>query len=369
MMAAKKKQSKGDELAAIERLAGSWSNWKQPAEALERVKAVPTIFPMLDVATRVGGWPIERVGLIHGPSNEGKSLMLLGLGLSFLKRGHLFGFVDAEFTTPIEWVEQLMGDYAKNPGFVACRPRSYENTIEAVREAVRGVAAAREAGDIPEETSMLLGIDSLEKLVPENFLEKMQAEEVKNGADGANGRAGMILANMHKAWLKELVPLLYFTKTALVFIARESANVNAQKFERTWKVAGGASPYYDSSLVARVTRGFVKDGEKVECERHAVRIYKTKVGAKADKYVDAAFHSFTDPPRFDLARDVLEMAVACGVLKKTGAKIERPATGEVLGIGAAKAAAELRNNPQLLAELEAEVRGSYQPDEGVEEAA
>lgn len=357
------------QLAAIEAVADKFSKWKPAAEALELVRSVPTIFPMFDAATRVGGLPIERVTLVHGPSSEGKTMFVLGLGLSFLKRGHFFGMVDAEFTTPIDWCRSLMGEEADNPGFRAIRPSSYEETVSAVREFVGGIADARKAKLIPEDTTALLAVDSLDKLVPENLLEKMQAEAVKDGVDGLKGMAGMISANMHKAWLKELTPLLYFTRTALVFIARESSNVGAGKWEQKWKVVGGASPFYDSSLACRVTRGFVKDGDKIECERHGVRIYKTKVGAKSDRYVDAAFHSFSDPPRFDLARDALEMGIASGSLEKSGGKITTADDGEVLGMSAAKAAQALRDNPeQLERALAAAVKGYQAPEEALEAA-
>ena len=50
------------------------------------MRAVPTIFPQYDRATRVGGHPIERWTTVHGPSNHGKTTFLHGLGASFLQR-------------------------------------------------------------------------------------------------------------------------------------------------------------------------------------------------------------------------------------------------------------------------------------------
>jgi hypothetical protein len=63
-----------EHLKAMEAIAAKCGAWKPAQEVLVPVRAVPTIFPSLDIVTRVGGWPIERFSLIHGPSNEGKAL-------------------------------------------------------------------------------------------------------------------------------------------------------------------------------------------------------------------------------------------------------------------------------------------------------
>src|SRR5205814_10673608 len=68
--------------------------------------AVPTRFIQFDHSTRVGGLPIERFMLMHGPSGLGKTEMAIGLEDSFLERDHFVFHVDSERTTPITWAEQ-----------------------------------------------------------------------------------------------------------------------------------------------------------------------------------------------------------------------------------------------------------------------
>lgn len=46
---------------------------RRAVDALLEVSAVPTRFVQFDWASRVGGWPLRRVAVVHGPSNEGKA--------------------------------------------------------------------------------------------------------------------------------------------------------------------------------------------------------------------------------------------------------------------------------------------------------
>ncbi len=373
-----------ERLAAMETVAKRFSGFQRPSSVLTRVRSVPTIFPQYDVATRVGGHPIERVTLVHGPSNEGKTIHVLGLELSFLKRDHFVGHVDAEFTTSIDWIEELMGEHANHPGFVAMRPESFETTRDQVKNFAETIGNAREKGEIDKDTSAICVVDSIRKLVPERLMEALQKEASEVGIDGMSGRGAQYRAALLAQWMDEIVPLLFHTKTALVLIARETERPGATKYEPQWVIGGGRAPFYEASLVSRITHSFVKEGPKdspqIVGERHQVRIWKTKVGGKEGRYVDAYFHTsngVVSPEGFDPARDVLEMAVASGLVEKQSKSGEKdkgnfyvsPKSGEMLGNGEAKALSYLRATPDTLARLEAECRAAYQAPEGDSDAA
>src|SRR5690606_8630504 len=89
-----------DRSKAMAAVANDLKEFRPAAEVLRHIESVPTIFPQYDAAVRVGGHPISRFTLIHGPSNEGKTVFTQGLGRSFLERGHFFALADAERTTP-----------------------------------------------------------------------------------------------------------------------------------------------------------------------------------------------------------------------------------------------------------------------------
>lgn len=318
-------------LAALASLTENSASFRPAREELRRVIAVPTIFPQVDHATRVGGWPTQRVGVVHGESGHGKTAFCNGVGLSFLKRGHLYALVDAEMTTPITWLEQMFGAYADDPAFIALRPKSYEQTVDAVRGIAENLTKLRHAKKVPAETSCLFVIDSIRKLVPEDIQErirKMGAEGEKGSVDGFSGAAGRMRAALNAAWLDELVPLMYRTGCAIIFIARESEDPTAtardKQFGSDWKMTGGKSLEFDSSIIARIGRaGYLYNGTKDEKgemvgERHLVEIRKTKVAAKQDRVAKAYFHTSNGRESsvgFDVARDLLELGTRVGVVK------------------------------------------------------
>lgn len=360
-----------DRLQRMQAVASRFGAWRPAAEVLTKVRAVPTCFPQIDRATRVGGWPIERIATVHGPSNHGKTAFCHGLGLSFLERGHYYGFIDAEFTTPEQWLADLMGRHAKHPGFVALRPQSFEQTVDEVRRFVETIGEARTKGDIEPDTSALIVVDSIRKLIPERLLEKIMKEGAtgkKGSIDGMSGRGAMYKAALQSQWLDELVPLMAQTGAGIVIITREADDPNADArdlmYDTAWKVQGSKALVYDASLVVRITRDeWVKEGPKddpiIVGEKHRARIWKTKIGGKEDKHVDAYFHTsngVAGPIGFDRARDVFQLGIEHNVIEQKGAYYSL-ASGEKLGQGETKAIAALRD--KHLAAVEQEVRALF----------
>lgn len=324
------------EAKAFAEIAAKSKSFRPAREVLRRVRAVPTIFPWLNWKTRVGGWPIDRVATIHGPSGFGKSLCAMGLGLSFVRREHMFFLCDAENTTPHNWTETLMGDYADDPRFLAMRPKSYEQAVDGVRRGAEGLAEAREKGRVAPDTTALFVIDSIRKLVPEDIqarIKKMGAQGAEGSVDGFSGAAGRMRAALNAAWLDELVPLMGHTGCGIVFVGREAedpmASARDKQFGKDWKLTGGKALFFDSSMVMRVSRASMvfegcEDNKVAVGEKHVVEIHKTKVSARQDRVETAYFHTSNGakhPEGFDRARDVLTLADELGLLKKSGSWI------------------------------------------------
>jgi recombination protein RecA len=348
-----------DRMKALEAVAADFKSWRPAREALERVRSVRTIFPQINAGTRVGGWPIQRITVVHGESNHGKTAFVHGLGLSFLLAGHYYAYIDAEMTTPADWVEKLMGRMAESPAFRAMRPRSYEETVDAVRAFVETIATARLKGRLPADTSALIAVDSLRKLVPRRLMDKILKEGAgskKGSVDGMSGMAARYKAALNSAWLDELVPLMAHTNTAMVIVGREAENDDP--FSEDWKLTGGKGLQYDSSLTCRVERGaWVKRGDEVVGERLRVRIRKTKIAGKDNKIVDCYVHLSNGvmiPEGFDRARDVFELALKCGAIEQKGSWFSSCDTGESWQ-GENAAVLALTEDREGLARMEAEV--------------
>jgi recombination protein RecA len=368
---------KSPQAKALEAVAERFSAFRPAREALRVVRAVPTRFPQVDHALRVNGWPIECFTLIHGPSGDGKTEFAIGLEDSFLARDHFAFHIDAERTTPITWVEQLMGARAMHPRFFAVRPESYEATIADVRNFLNALVAAKEAEEISEDTSALVVVDSLRKLVPANLMKEIleseaEAKDVKGGRD----RSAQLQAKMNAAWMDELVPLLERAGAGFVAIAREmqdpDADMWAKKFGTDYKIAGGGAIYYDASVVARVERvGWIGEGEgkdrKTYGERRRVTIRKTKVAGKEDRTAVAHFHSSNGvlvPAGFDQQRDVLEMAKRFAIVDQKGSWFTFE--GERVGNGEHNAVRRLHEDAPLFDRLHTAVRSAFEKYEPVE---
>lgn len=346
-------------LKALSDVADEFKSWGPGREVLTPVRSVPTVFPQFDVATRVKGLPIQRVNLVHGPSNHGKTVFLLGLGRSFLERNHFYFHVDAEMTTPEPWVVENLREFSTRATFRAIRPRNYEETADAVRSACTTLEKLRAGGHIPEDTTALFGIDSLQKLIPKDYLAKLSAaakDGEKKGIDPYKGRGGMIQAAMNSGWMKELIPLMYHCNAGIVILTREAQNTEAQgMFDRDWKVGGGSGVYYDSSLVIRITRdGWVEKGSEgnkvVIGERHLVQVMKTKVGHKDAKVSRCYFHTSNGqliPAGLDTARDVLELGLRAKTVTKVGNTLY-DSDGIVFGNSMNQAVENLTADPERL---------------------
>lgn len=322
---------KNDRFKALAAVAKQFNGAKPAREVLSVVRAMPTLFVQLDHATRVGGLPIERVMTAHGPSNHGKTLMAAGLGISFLRNDSFFHLIDAERTTPITWMEQLYPGISEHPGFTADRPETYEEAVANVRQWATAIGEAKAKGRIPAHTTGLAVVDSVRKLVPQNFFAKIAKDQDDKGSvDGFGGRAAQMKAALNAAWLDELVGLLEQTGTAMLFITREDEQTEGTGMfaKKVVKVGGGRALIYDASLVIRIEREKwltigkrEEKNEKIIGERHRVTITKTKVGGKDGKTTVCHFHSSNGtitPTGFDRARDVLDLAMRFEVVQSKG---------------------------------------------------
>ena len=363
-----------DKLAAV---AKDFDAWRPAREVLRNVEAVPTRFIQFDAATGVGGFPIARVALLFGPSSQGKTEYALGVGSSFVERGHFFGLIDAERTTPPEWIGKL--GLRDQPNFVALPVTTYEAAVGAVRNFCETIAENREKRRIPQDTSGIVVIDSIRKLVPKDLFAKIQREFGsgkfgRNGIDGVGGRAAQMKAALNSAWMDELVPLLAETRCAVLILAREDIDPDDEYAERP-KVGGGRALYYDSSMAIRSTSSplFLEgsdDKKHFSGERHTLSIRKTKVGKKIQKFPYANYFTSNGaqaPEGFWPERDLYEIALECGIITLRGSW--GTFDGSRIGNGLVGILKRLSEDRELFARIEKAVRDTFKPAASSPDAA
>jgi hypothetical protein len=275
--------------------------------------------------------------------------------------------LDIEQTTAFSFAASMMGDCARLPIFRASRQASYETTRNEVRRFCDVIGEARAKKAVPENTTALIAIDSLKKLLPDKLWDALDKEvgkpkrgrdgkeEVQYGIDGMNGAAGRFKAAFNGAWLDELGPLLKQTGVGMVIIAREK--VEKTMFGENVTLGGGNNLFFDSAFVTRIVckRQIVDSeggaGATLYGEQHEVEVYKTKIAGKRTRWPTAYFHTSTGaldgvPLGFDAARDYLETAKHLEVIDPKDAY--NSLDGDKLGHGANQAVKRLYADAKVL---------------------
>lgn len=343
---------------AYDKLAAMFSDLEPASDILKKVVVVPTLLPQMDHALRIGGLPLQRTTIVHGPTHEGKSSLCLVLIASFLARKHMGCLIDAERTTTIDWVRGMVGKLADDKvRFKAGRPDTYEETILMVRKWLKALRTAREEGLVDEDTGGILVVDSLRKLMPEGELEMIMGEK-----DATAGRSGQRRAQMNAAWFDELVPMLDHAMAAAVVIAREmedtSGDVWAKRMGMDWKLGGGKSVGFEAAVAMRVMRqSYTKRGDEIVGERHKVMVWKNKCAGKDGRNTLWYFHTSNGvdcPEGHDPIRDYAELGEKLGLSPDGSSFAGTKFRGRDAMIKA------LREKPEMMAELEKQVRANME---------
>lgn len=363
----------GDITALADRFAAA--GWRRAGQVLRDVRAVPTRFIQYDCENGIGGHPTGLVVTLHGPSNEGKSKFLLGLGASLIERGHIFGLADAERTTSPQFTRLCMGRHADSERFLALPVGSYEQVRDGCRRFCETIAEGRIRGELPPDTVGVFGVDSVRKLMPKKLWDEMQkamaADDAaskpkpkfgrKQAGPKLGNRANQIKAQFNAIWLDELVPLLADTQCGAVLIAREYKRADGGMFDDDFVVGGGDAINYDSSIRIRVVRSFIREGEgetsRVVGERHRLEIRKTKVAGKRQAVPVAYFHTSNGtawPEGWDRPRDVLELGESAGMIQVSGSWYSWEK--KRLGQGKLNTLKRMHTDPDLLDAIERDIR-------------
>lgn len=334
--------------------------WQKAADAFDKIVAVSTIFPDFNRATRVGGLPVNRMHTIHGETHGGKTAFVIGLLKSFLDGGHVAGYVDAEHSTPQEFLAELVGELQRQPNFFGKRPRTYEDTIDAVDEFLEMMSDLRKKN--PNIYSICV-IDSINKLTPEREMRNVLKD---GGEEVSKGHGGRYRAAVNQAWLNHLSPLLTAAGCAMVFIAQERDAGDGELWEADGgvQIKGGQALKFDASMLIRVSKSMATRDTTTASDKskgvvvgfaHRVRIYKSKVSHMDGAYSDCVFHFSNGkltPAGFDLARDAVTTARALGLVKSSGSWMSWQ---KRRWQGMQKAVQWLGRNPNVLQELVADI--------------
>lgn len=291
------------------------------------IGVIPTGALPLDAALGIGGVPRGRVVEIYGPESSGKTTLALHILAEAQALGGIVAFIDAEHALDPVYAARLGVDIDE---VLISQPDTGEQALEICDMLVRSGAID------------CVVIDSVAALVPRAEIEG----EIGDTTVGLQARL------MSQA-LRKLAGSLSKSNTTCIFInqLREKIGVMFGNPETT---TGGRALKFFSSVRIDVRRcDYVKINGETVGNRVRAKVVKNKV---APPFRQAEFDLMYGEG-ISKTGCILDMAVECGVAKKSGAWFTYGE--ERLGQGREAAKRTLKENPDLRDELEAKVREEY----------
>ena len=326
-----KKKALDAALLQIEKQYGKGAVMKLGDPSVQmNIETIPTGSLSLDIALGLGGIPKGRIIEIYGPESSGKTTVTLHMIAEVQKRGGIAGFIDAEHA--------LDPVYAKNIGvdidnLYISQPDSGEQALEIAETMVRSGAID------------IVVVDSVAALVPKAEID----------GDMGDSHVGLHARLMSQA-LRKLTAVISKSNCAVVFInqLREKVGIMFGNPETT--TGGRALKFYASvRMDVRRIESLKQSGEVIG-NRTRIRIVKNKI---APPFKEAEFDIMFGKG-ISYVGDVLDLAAKCDVINKSGAWYNYK--GNKIGQGRENAKAYLTAHPELLEEIDRQVREYYHLD-------
>ncbi len=314
-------------MGQIEKQFGKGSVMKLGEYKAMEVEAIPTGALTLDVALGIGGIPKGRIIEIYGPESSGKTTLALHAVAEAQKAGGVAAFIDAEHALDPAYSKKLGVDI---DNLIVSQPDTGEQALEITEALVRSGAID------------IIVVDSVAALVP------------KAEIDGDMGDTHVALqARLMSQALRKLAGVLNKSKTAIIFInqLREKVGIMFGNPETT--PGGRALKFYASvRLDIRKTENIKQDGEVIG-SRTRVKVVKNKV---APPFREAEFDILYGEG-ISKEGSILDLAVNLDIIEKSGAWFSYK--NNKIGQGRENVKKYLKENPEILAEVEQKIRDDY----------
>jgi recombination protein RecA len=285
----------------------------------------------LDVALGVGGYPRGRVVEIYGPESSGKTTLTLHAIAEAQKAGGIAAFIDAEHAFDRFYAENLGIDI---DNLIISQPDNGEQALEIADNLVRSGAID------------LIVIDSVAALTPRSEIE----------GEMGDSKMGLHARLMSQA-LRKLTGSISKTNCTMIFInqLREKIGVMFGNPETT--TGGNALKFYSSVRLDIRRSTQIKDGDgSVRGNKTRVKVVKNKV---APPFKLAEFDIMYGEGVSKVG-EILDLAVEFDIIQKSGSWFSYDATK--LGQGRDAVKQMIKDNPDLMDELEAKIKGIIKGD-------
>ena len=311
-------------LDKLDKTYGKGSVMKLGDQTIEKIEAISSGSIGLDIALGVGGYPKGRVIEIYGPESSGKTTLTLHAIAECQKAGGIAAFIDAEHAFDRLYAQKLGVDIGE---LVISQPDNGEQALEIADNLI--CSGAVDA----------LVIDSVAALTPKSEIE----------GEMGDSKMGLHARLMSQA-LRKLTASISKTNCTVFFInqLREKIGVMFGNPETT--TGGNALKFYASVRVDIRRSTQLKNSEGgVLGNKTRVKIVKNKV---APPFKTTEFDIMYGEGISKIG-EILDIGVEHDIIEKSGSWFSYG--GSKLGQGRDSVKAILKDNPELMEELEQKI--------------
>ena len=297
------------------------------AKANMNIEVIPTGILPLDVALGVGGVPRGRIIEIYGPESSGKTTVTLHMIAEAQKNGGIAAFIDAEHALDPVYAQKLGVDI---DNLLISQPDSGEQALDIVDALVRSSAID------------IVVVDSVAALVPRAEIEG----EMGDSFVGLHARL------MSQA-LRKLTGAVGKTNTIVIFINQLREKVGVMYGNPEVTTGGRALKFYSSVRIDVRRIEALKNGSEIIGNRTRAKVVKNKM---APPFREAEFDIMYGEG-ISMLGELIDLGVKLDLVQKSGSWYSMGETR--IGQGRDSAKQYLRDNPEIAAKLEADIRRDF----------
>ena len=324
--ASDKKKALETAMAQIEKTYGKGSIMRLGENTGVVVDAIPTGSLSLDIALGIGGVPKGRIIEIYGPESSGKTTLALHIVAEAQKRGGEVAFIDAEHALDPAYARALGVDI---DSMLISQPDTGEQGLEICEALVRSGALD------------VVVVDSVAALTPRAEIE----------GDMGDSHVGLLARLMSQA-LRKLAGSIAKTNCIVIFINQLREKVGVMYGNPEVTTGGRALKFYASVRIDIRKVEALKNGAELIGNRTRAKIVKNKV---APPFREAEFEILYGEG-ISKWGELVDLAVKLDIVQKSGSWFSM---GELrLGQGRDAVKQYLKENPDLVEKIEAEVRAN-----------
>ena len=325
-----KSKALGAALSQIEKQFGKGSVMRLgDAGAVRDVDVISTGSLGLDIALGVGGLPRGRVVEIYGPEASGKTTLTLQTIAACQRMGGTAAFVDAEHALDPLYAGKLGVNVEE---LLVSQPDTGEQALEITDMLVRSGAVD------------MVVVDSVAALTPRAEIE----------GDMGDSHMGLQARLMSQA-LRKLTANIKKSNTLVIFINQIRMKIGVMFGNPETTTGGNALKFYASVRLDIRRTGAIKKGEEILGNETRVKVVKNKV---APPFRQTEFEILYGEG-ISREGELIDLGVQLGLVEKAGAWYSH--AGNKIGQGKDNARNYLKENPEIAASIDAEIRAQLLP--------